>query len=156
MTPRLATLEDLPLFRSLWMDFLKEQHELGHHIKPTDANLAVFERLYRRYIDPNSGFPGVALFIDDTAVFMAGAVGEVFESELGVTAVGHGTYVVPPARRLGLATAIRKAGFDLLTEIGFESATGASVEGNVASEAAAEKLGLRRYATQWIVNLKEK
>jgi GNAT superfamily N-acetyltransferase len=156
MLPRVATIEDVPLFRSLWMDFLKEQHELGHHLKPTEKNLDAFERLFRAYIDPTSKLPGVVLFIDDAAVFMAGSIGEVFESEWGVTAVGHGTYVVPDARRLGLSKAIRKAGFECLASLGFETATGASVQGNTASEIAAEKIGLRRYATQWIVNLKEK
>jgi L-amino acid N-acyltransferase YncA len=156
MTPRLATLEDLPLFRKLWHAFLVEQHEMGHRIKPTEKNLDVFERIFRAYLDPKSGFKGVVLFIDDTAVFMAGSIGELFDEEGGPTAVGHGTYVVPDARRLGLSKAIRAEGFDRLGKLGFETATGASVEGNTASELAAEKLGLRRYATQWIVNLKEK
>lgn len=155
MESRFATLDDLPTFRKLWSAYLVEQHELGSPVLPSEKNLEVFERVFRHYVSPSPEFPGVVVMVDDAAVFMAGAVGEVFETALGRVASGHGTYVVPDARRLGLSAAVRESAFVRLRELGFSVVTGVTVVGNDAGAASVEKLGFRKHATQWMFDLKE-
>ena len=154
---RQAKPGDRNLFRKLWGDYLKEAYESkDSEVQPNDFNLDRYSFFFDLYV--SGGVPGVVLFIGDSAVLMWGGIGEPPFQIDTERAVGFGTYVKPEARKKGYSALIRKEGARLLKEMGFDAVFGEIKHGGKDFDIrvkAAEKAGLKQYATIWVMDFKE-
>ena len=147
---------DRNLFRKLWTEYLTESYESKDaEIKPDEFNIDRYSLFFDLYVTEK--VPGIVLFIGDSAVLMWGGIGEPPFHMDTERAIGFGTYVRPDARKKGYSTLIRKEGARLLKEMGFDAVVGEIKHGGKDFDLrvkAAEKAGLKPYATIWTMDLK--
>jgi hypothetical protein len=147
---------DRNLFRKLWLEYLTESYETkDSEFKPDDFNMERYSKLFDLYV--SEMFPGVVLFIGDSAVLMWGGMAEDPFHTDNRRAFGFGTYVRPSARRKGYSKIIRKEGAKRLKVLGFDAVVGEIKHGGSDFDArvkAAEASGMVQYATIWTMNLK--
>lgn len=147
---------DRNLFRKMWLDYLTESYGTkDSEIQPDDFNIDRYSLFFDLYV--SGQLPGIVLFIGEAAVLMWGGIGEDPFHMDTKRALGFGTYVKPEARRKGYSKMIRQAGVLLLRELGFETVIGEVKHGGKDFDIrvkAAEKSGLKPYATLWALDLK--
>lgn len=142
-TPRLAIRADYDQFMTLAAAYLVELRELGSEIRPTSNSLSFWGDLFTMATtQPKSTIPGlemVIVMIGDYGFSVAGSLGypmSVVDTDFGKTAYGHGTYVRPDKRRMGLSRVLRDKMREELRRRGFETVIGGAHLRNSAGAAS--------------------
>jgi len=144
-----AGWDDLRKFEMLWEEYLEENHKAGDIMLPTKANLKSFRQIASAYVEsPELGF---VLLAEEkkipVGVLMWGALPSLgFETTLGKTANGWGTYVRPEWRGKGLSSELREQARVLLKAIGINTLMGSVLPGNLPAEGSVDSLGFERGA----------
>lgn len=137
---RAAKPRDIGLFKKLWGDFLKEQETLGSMIKGSERNLDIFTTIFTKYVEEKD-YEGVALFIGEVAVLMAGDNGTQAELTIGHKPANvWGIYVAPDQRGKGLGVKLYEEGFKQLKAMGFDAVFGNILNDNICSENILKKV----------------
>ena len=137
---REAKPRDVGLFKKLWGEFLIEQEKLGSMIKGSEKNLDIYTSVFSKYVDPESGYEGVAMFIGEVAVVMAGDNGTNAELTIGrKPAAVFGVYVAPDQRGKNLGAKLYEECFKKLKDMGFDAVFGNVLNDNVHSVNTLEK-----------------
>lgn len=124
---RKAKPGDHGLFKSLWMELLEAQAELGSTIIPNEHNVEAVMSLFNAYV--SGDLDGVVLFVANVGVLMYGDMSNPFETTLGTRAAfGYGQYVKPDHRGRGILDAMMKEALTELKAMGFDVLHGATLE----------------------------
>ena len=155
---RPARAADLGDFLRLWRAYLEELHAaFGGEILPTERTLTFFADLFMALL---GGDRGVCLLAEDDAsavgVLLWGSLQQPpVDTDLGKTAQGWGTYVVPASRGKHVAKQLREAGAKALAEMGFDHVVGAAERGNDGGLASGTKAGFKITQQVGVLRLRE-
>lgn len=147
-------------FLELWLEYLKEQHELGSAVLPSYHNALQYGSLLDSYLRGSLfGFGLMGLDPSPCACLLIGESpdnGLSLETTRGRSAILWGVYVLPSHRRRGYARQIQDYGVPLVKELGFKTILSdvlynEAAEGNAWSWRTSG--GNQRYATRVYVRL---
>lgn len=141
---RLATRADREPFLNLWLDYLKENADLGSPVLPSRYNMTQYRDLFDSYtVGSLRGTPVIASTSrGGVGVLMAGEPpgGFHLETSRGRLMEVWGVYVVPEHRRRGLAHKMQDHGRRVGIDLGFRGAV-STVADNAAARANALNWG---------------
>lgn len=144
---REATLSDRSHFCSIYMEFLKDQHEGGSHLLPTLHNLFLFRELFESYV--SGSLYGLCIFWwpqeDDSpsGVVLAGEdqFPSDWDTDLGKTANLWGVYVQPTHRGQGITMKLFQRSLEIGRDMGIETIRTYVKAGNIHGERVALAAG---------------
>ena len=97
---RRAMMQDLALFKRLWLAYLEEQHDKGDLTLPNEHNLAIYCEMFRAYV--SGDVLGLVLFLNvdgkDIGIHMEGEILGGFELSIGRHTLLQGVYLEPEYR----------------------------------------------------------
>jgi len=115
--PRIALLQDEPIFRRLCMAYLVEQRKKGDMVLPTEHNVDNYAALFRIYA--TGLLPGYTLMIGDYAMIVHGEQPNALDMEPGRCAFIWLSYCKPEHRGRGITYRFHKYGMERLPGMGF-------------------------------------
>jgi GNAT superfamily N-acetyltransferase len=146
---------DRNLFKKLWLEYLQESYENSRSdVLPIEENIEVFAHIFDQYIDKESGFDGIVLFIAEDAILMWGTQGApALKTHWEKIANGWGTYVREAARGKGYSTKIREVAKSKLKDMGFDVVLGTAVDSNESGVNSGVNAGFEPHSKLYILKL---
>lgn len=161
---QLATPDYQSDFLLMLRAYMTELRAQGCEILPTERTLdywsGVFDILSTKRPDAGAAVIATVPAHGDWSMgawsvgfSLASIVDLPFDTDFGVTAMGHGTYVLPSHRGVGVGTAMRKALCDRLREIGVHTLLGGLHLNNLAGAASLKNTGFQLHQMLGYVRL---
>ena len=131
---RRAMLQDLELFKELWMEFLEDQYEKGDLTLPSEHNLELAVNLFQSYVSGDT--LGIVLFLmvdgKDVGVHMGGEIPGGPELSIGKYTMLFGVYYRPEHKGHGYTNLLFQKMTDWLTKNGVMGTITGVLTGNAS------------------------